>query len=129
MSVRKHAAHALGIAAEKQAASYLQAKGYSILGERIRTQGGEMDVVASLGDTLVIVEVKARANYASALESITPAKQLKLTRAVEGLLADHEKMHGLDLSKTPNIRFDVVVVTPFGLHHMMDAWRPEYANI
>lgn len=130
MSIRRQASHALGVVAELQAARFLEHLGYCILGVRVRTKGGELDLVAMHGDTLVIVEVKARAQAIAALESITPAKRGRIERATEALLAEPEKIHGLDLTNTPNIRFDVVVVTPHNQpHHLPDAWRPEYANL
>jgi putative endonuclease len=130
VSLRKQAAYALGLVAERQAAAFLESLGYGIVGVRVRTQGGEIDLLATHGDTLVVVEVKARKQSLSALESITPSKRARIERAVEALFAEPEKNHGLDLTITPNIRFDVVVVTPDSApHHVPDAWRPEYANI
>lgn len=127
MTLKKQAAHALGLAAEARAAEHLRALGYTILAQRLRTKSGEVDVLATHSDTLIFVEVKARAREVDALESITPAKQKRLARAAEALLAEPEKIGGLDPMKTPNIRFDVVVVSPQGLRHIPDAWRPDDA--
>ncbi len=123
MSARKQQAHAFGIAAEQLCAQYLTEKGYAILGVRVRTSGGEIDIVARHGDTLVVVEVKARAKHESALYSITPHKQKRLAQAAEALMS--EEMIGLIGTGSPNMRFDAMIVAPGeSPFHLEDAWRP-----
>lgn len=112
-SPRKQTAYQWGIDAEAQAAAFLKARGYHILAERLRTAGGEIDVLAKENaDTLVIVEVKARQKLDDGLYSITPAKQKRLIRAAQGILMEPEKIAGLGNAAALNIRFDVVVITP-----------------
>lgn len=125
----RQAAHALGMQAEHACAEYLRGKGYTVLAERVRTGAGEIDLVAVKDDLLVVVEVKARAAQADALESVTPAKCRRLARAAEALLADPSCIPGLDLASIPpNIRFDVMAVMPGqALFHLEDAWRPDEA--
>ncbi len=113
-----------GIHAEKMAAWYLRAKGYTILAERYRNVMGEIDVLARKGNALVAVEVKARQTLRSCEDSITPMKQQRVTRAMEGALAD-KKITGLASTRSPNIRFDVIWITPWRMpKHIKDAWRP-----
>lgn len=120
----RQAAHALGHSAEKIGAAYLQGKGYEILGVRVRTLAGEIDIVARSGDTLAIVEVKARASTDDALYAVTPAKQARLYAAAEALLAEPGKIAGLAERLPPNIRFDVMAVPRNGAPlHLEDAWR------
>lgn len=124
MKARKQAAHARGVEAEQRCAELLQAKGYKIVGMRLRTKGGELDIVARDGDVLVIVEVKARRTHDAGLYAITPAKQKRLVRAATAFLA------GLGGAAVPNMRFDVMAVGADGAPlHLQDAWRPneEYA--
>ena len=45
---------------ETTAEEYLRAKGYTILGNNIRTPHGEIDIIASIEGLIVFVEVKAR---------------------------------------------------------------------
>ena len=55
---------AKGLAAESQAAAYLQAKGYTLLARNFRTPHGEVDLILQHKKTLVFVEVKQRASVA-----------------------------------------------------------------
>lgn len=52
--------HARGRWGEELAALYLAGCGYRILARRFRRGGGEIDLVARRGDSLVFVEVKTR---------------------------------------------------------------------
>lgn len=124
---RKLTAHQWGIDAETQAADYLRAQGYRVMAERLRTAGGEIDVLAMDGaDTLVIVEVKARQRVEDGLYSITPAKCKRLIRAAEAILMAPEKIAGLGDTAALNIRFDAVVVTPDAPpQHLVNAWQVE----
>ncbi|MBI2019025.1 YraN family protein [Candidatus Daviesbacteria bacterium] len=61
---------------EDLACEYLQKQGYKILERNYRIRGGEIDIVARDGDTLVFVEVKARSSheFGPPSESMTPWK-------------------------------------------------------
>lgn len=68
---------------EKIACQFLTSKGYKIICTNFRTRFGEIDIVACDGETLVFVEVKARASRDFGLpeEAITPRKIRHLTKA------------------------------------------------
>ena len=51
---------ALGAEGERQAARFLKKQGYKIVTQNFRVRGGEVDIIARDGRTLVFVEVKAR---------------------------------------------------------------------
>lgn len=61
---------------EDLACEYLKKRGYKILERNYRIRGGEIDIVARDGETLVFVEVKTRYShdFGSPGESITPWK-------------------------------------------------------
>jgi putative endonuclease len=90
----------VGDAAEAAAARHLQARGYRIVARNVTTKLGELDLVARDGKTTVFVEVRLRAG-GGALESVTPAKQLRLRRAAQQYLIANR------LSDSP-ARFDVL---------------------
>ena len=54
----------LGKWGEQEAYDYLLRKGYKILGRNIRTPHGEIDILASLDQILIFVEVKTRGSTA-----------------------------------------------------------------
>ncbi len=115
---KRRKAHNFGIKAEKIACLYLRCKLYHILAERYRNGGGEIDIIATRGKLLVAVEVKARKNIEDCAESVTPWKQQKIARALEGFMA------GLAQNRIHDIRFDVIWVMPGRLPtHIKDAWR------
>lgn len=83
---------ALGEAGEKMAARYLEKKGYSIVGRRVRCGGGEIDIIARLGKEWVFVEVKTRSSdrMGTAAEALTRGKATRLARAVVAYMTQHE---------------------------------------
>ena len=97
-------AHRLGSAAEERAAAYLRGLGFTILRRNLRGPGGEIDIVARDGDTIVFVEVKARMShaYGSALAAVNARKRARL-RAVA---ADYLQYVAPDA----RARFDVLAV-------------------
>jgi putative endonuclease len=108
---------AKGRRAESIAALYLQLKGYRILARRVRTRVGEIDLVARKGDTLVFVEVKARATLDSGLFALHPAARRRI-EAASRVLAPHYA------GRCTTTRIDAVLVRPWALPvHMIAVWR------
>jgi putative endonuclease len=103
---RRRRALRFGFGAESKAAWLLRLKGYRILARRFRSSGGEADLVALRGSTLVFVEVKAREEMANALETITPHQQRRIAAAARIWLARNPR----DMALT--LRFDAVFVAP-----------------
>jgi len=96
----------VGAWGEEQAAAYLGAKGYSILGRNVRpNRRDEIDIVARTGATLVFVEVKARRReeFGRPVRAVDKAKRHALNRAAAAYLRK---------AKFPDLfyRFDVVEV-------------------
>lgn len=116
---RRRAAEDRGRAAENRAVFWLRLKGYRVLGRRLRTPVGEVDLLARRGGTLCFVEVKARADLSRALEATTDAQRRRIERAASYLVANRPELRGLDL------RFDILAIVPGGRpRHLVDAWRP-----
>lgn len=121
---KKQRAYQLGMDAELLAAQFLEQSGMEVLALRYRNAGGEIDLLARDGNTIVVVEVKARATRDDGLYSITPAKQKRLARAAEALLQETEKFAGLGKACDLNIRFDAVVIAPGQSPlHLPNAWQ------
>lgn len=96
---------ALGKIGEDLACDELERRGYVIVARRYRCRGGELDIIAHDGATLVFVEVKARDGHAfgEAAEAVTPRKQRRIVRlALEYVMRQH-------LKDCP-CRFDVVSI-------------------
>ncbi len=98
---------AAGLWGEAQAEQHLRAKGYHILGRRVRLgRRDELDLVARAGDALVFVEVKTRsaAGLARPAAAVNHAKRRTLARAAARYLAR------LGPRRPHHYRFDVVEV-------------------
>lgn len=102
----RQAAYRRGGRGEHLAAWALRLKGYRILARNYRTRGGEIDIVARRGDLVAIVEVKARASLAGAMEAVGPLAQRRIEAAADQWLAGQSDFARL------SIRFDLVAILP-----------------
>lgn len=115
----RRAAERRGRFGEWIAIAYLMAKGYRILGHRMRTPYGEVDIAAWKAGTLAIVEVKARSSVDVGLYAVTPQAQQRIARAAQALAGRWRLTHA-------PIRFDVIVVGAGWLpKHERAAWYDE----
>lgn len=107
--LKSKAAHLLrGESAEEQAHNFLINKGLKPVCRNFRCKQGELDLVMTDKQTLVIVEVRFRKTdkYGSAAESITRSKQARIIAATQVYLAAHK-------TDCP-IRFDVIAISGNG---------------
>ena len=95
----------LGRTGEDLACGELERRGYVILARRYRRRGGELDVIARDGQTLVFVEVKTRdgREFGEGVDAVTARKRRRITRVA----LDYVARHGL--TDCP-CRFDVVSI-------------------
>lgn len=108
-----------GRLAEWLAMLWLMLKGYRVLGHRLRTPYGEVDLALWKSGVLVIVEVKARRTYDAGAYALTPASQQRIARAAS-VLAGRWR-----LTAAP-IRYDLVVIGAGWLpRHERGAWMFE----
>jgi len=116
---RKKAAERRGRRSETWAALLLMAKGYRIVGRRVRTRLGEIDLVALAPSGVVcFVEVKARQDLAA--DVLGPRQRERIARAAEAFVARRP-----DLA-VKGMRFDMVMLARGSWpKHIPDAWRPE----
>ena len=106
-----------GRRAERLAALWLQLKGWKILGRRVRTPVGEVDLVARRGRIVAFVEVKARATAEEAGFALDEWRLRRVAAAAEAL-AHRYARDGDD------IRLDAVFIVPRRLpRHMANIWH------
>jgi putative endonuclease len=76
-----------GRVGESLAVAYLELAGCRVLGRNLRFGGVEVDVLASEGETQVVVEVKlrGRSDFGGAVGAIDHVKRERLVRAAEAL--------------------------------------------
>lgn len=107
-------ARSLGTEAEDRAAAYLQDRGFTIITRRYRARGGEIDLIALDGETLVFVEVKLSRSRSRLPEAaLHDTKWSRIRAAARQYLAS--------LAENREVRFDVVAIDPEGIRHTTDA--------
>lgn len=107
---------------EWRAAWLYRLRGYRVVARNLRIGGGEIDLVAKRGNTLVVAEVKTRQSVRAGegLESVDERKQRQLARLGELLLLRE---------RVPmRVRYDVVSLYWTGFRFVVrfipDAFRP-----
>lgn len=119
---RGRTAESQGRRAERIAALWLTCKFYRLLGRRVKTPVGEIDLVAlSPSGVLCFIEVKARGQGEwAAAESLGMRQRGRVARAAELYLGTRPGL------RHKGVRFDAILVVPGSWpRHVRDAWRPE----
>ncbi len=104
---------------EKEAAEYLEEKGFRILEENYHCGVGEVDLVALEGDYLVFVEVKKRKeeSLVSPEEAVTREKRRKIVFCSKCWIMEH--------SYRGDVRYDVVAISGERMRHYKGAFSVE----
>jgi len=106
-----------GRRAEALAALWLQLKGWSVIGRRVRTPRGEVDLVARRGRVLAFVEVKARATSAEADQSLDDYRLRRVAAAAEALAPRYAR-------PGDDMRIDAIYIVPRRLpRHIVNVWH------
>ena len=99
-------------------ALWLMAKGYRIVGFRMRTAQAEIDLLATKGGVVAVVEVKRRTSLGAALDAVTPRQRDRLLGAARSIAARRPEF------ATAAIRLDLMALAPGRWpRHIRDAWR------
>jgi putative endonuclease len=107
-----------GLWAEFLCRCRLRLLGYQIRAVRLRTAAGEIDIVASRGAVLAIIEVKARQSFSSAIASLSHQQRQRIMRATAIMLARQPAINHYI------VRFDVMLVIPWRWpQHIHNAWQ------
>jgi putative endonuclease len=105
-----------GRKAEARAAWWLRMQGWTVLAERVRVSGGEVDLIVRRGRTLVFVEVKQRATEEAASWALDRSRLQRVAVAAEQLAPRY--MEGCD-----TVRIDAVLMVPGRLpRHLQNVW-------
>ena len=76
---------------EDLACRELERRGYAILARRYRRRGGELDIVARDGQTLVFIEVKTRGGleFGTGVDAVTLLKRRRMVLVAQDFIARH----------------------------------------
>ena len=116
-------AYDLGKIGEELVVKHLVDKGYQILERNWHSGHKEIDIIAQIGDELVVVEVKTRKSddFGKPDIAVGKDKQRMLIRAADAYV----RYKGLDM----DVRFDIIsiVCTPGKpkIEHIEDAFIPQ----
>jgi putative endonuclease len=119
LRIDRRAAELHGRRAETLAAIYLRCKLYRVIGRRVRTPFGELDLIAKDPyGRICFIEVKARAAESAAAESLTPRQRERIARAAALYLGARPSL------RHNGVRFDAILIAPRRWpRHVRDAWR------
>jgi putative endonuclease len=113
-----------GLLGEKMAVEYLLEKGFSILHQNWRHSHWEVDIIASLRETLHFIEIKTRRTqkFGYPEEDVTKKKMTNLINASEEYLHQHPNWK--------QIQFDILSITilknkPAEFFFIEDVYIPE----
>ncbi len=99
---------------EDLACQFLAEHSYKIIERNFRIRGGEIDIIAIDGTTLVYVEVKTRSSnlFGTPEESITPSKLHFLERAAKFYRVNRKKIKLPDAERIDVVSVDISAHQP-----------------
>ncbi len=114
-----------GARAEAQAQRYLERQGLRPVTQNYRCRQGEIDLIMRDGETLVFIEVRyrKRSGFGTPAESVTPAKQRRISAAATHYL------HSRGGRNIPPCRLDMLAITggePQEIHWIRDAFQTTF---
>ncbi|MBT3472487.1 MAG: YraN family protein [Gammaproteobacteria bacterium] len=111
-----------GQQAEQAASLFLQQQGYTLLDQNYRFKGGEIDLILRNNKRLLFAEVRMRNNphYGDGAESVTYAKQRRISRTALHYLQRHPQFDAYDL------RFDVLSATHDGQQYQFNWFKEAF---
>jgi len=89
---------------ERAAARFLRRRGWTIVATRWRAAGGELDLVAARGATVILCEVKSRGDRGALDEPFAVAQRQRMRRAAEAYLGANPGLEGRE------VRLDLLTV-------------------
>lgn len=117
LAQKRRRAERRGRRAEWLAALFLQLRGFSILARRFKCPAGEIDLIARRGKLIAFAEVKARPIVDDAILAVSPRARRRICAAAAAFIARRQALAECD------IRYDILAVSGWRVHHIPDAWR------
>jgi len=103
---------------EAEAAMFLAQQGWRIIAERVKTEAGEIDLIARRPGLVAFIEVKWRARAPSLADAIDERRLARVAAAAEAVM-HHYTTDGED------VRIDVILLAPGRKPtHIENAWMP-----
>ena len=116
--MKRQLAENQGRESERWAATWLRLKGWQVLGERVKTPRGEIDLIARKRGVVAFAEVKWRKRKQDLDTAIDEYRLRRVAAAVE-CVAHEYAANGED------IRVDVILLAPGAIpRHIVNAWQP-----
>lgn len=116
--MKRQVAERKGRDSERWAATWLRLKGWQVLGQRVKTPRGEIDLIVRKRGLVAFVEVKWR-NRKEDLDHAIDAYRLRRVAAAVECVAHEYATQGED------IRVDVILLAPGAIpRHITNAWMP-----
>jgi putative endonuclease len=116
--MNRRVAEQRGRKGEGLAALWLRLRGWRIVGRRVKTPRGEIDLIARRWRQIAFVEVKWRAS-AKALDTAIDAHRLRRVAAAAEAVAHRYAGPG------DSVRIDVLLLAPgCWPRHIVNAWQP-----
>lgn len=117
MNDRRKIAERQGRLAERAACVWLIIKGYRIVERRLKTRRGEIDILASRGGHLAVVEVKLRRDGRSLGEAISQPKLRRVIAAAELVASRYA-------GRYDSLSIDVILLEPWRWpRHLPNIWH------
>ena len=118
MSDKRIIADRRGREGEEEAARWLSDQGWDILGRRVKTKLGEIDLIARKDGLVAFVEVKWRRRMADLATAIDEQRLARVAAAVEAVGHDY-------VQDGEDMRIDVILLAPGAFpRHIANAWMP-----
>lgn len=96
---------------------WLRLHGWRIVGQRVKTRRGEVDLIARRRSVLAFVEVKTRSDAAGLATAIDDYRLRRVVAAAEALMPRYG-------TGVENVRIDVILVRPWRWPvHLTNVWH------
>jgi putative endonuclease len=111
-----------GVSSESSAVNKLRSIGYTILGRRVKTQYGEVDILAKKGKELIAAEVKQRRTLDCARSCLTMRQMSRIANALMLLISQLDEQG----EQFESYRVDVLCLDSAGrIEHIENAFAIE----